>query len=191
MKKISEIIKPFSAIIFGALFFMLYFNYLAAQGAALASGIVATIISVYYLAVGILTFVLGDKLPEGLKKVFDIISICAFPLFMFVTYLLMTIQAADFIGPAGWIIVIVSLAGSISAAIICALARAIDNVVLKRLGYLFASIFVLVLLTNLLFNIDGTAVVLGNIVIVELVVYILFASMLFSSFSKEEKTQEE
>ena len=190
MKKVSEIIKPFSAIIFGALFFMLYFNYLAAQGAALAIGIVATIISVYYLVVGILTFVLGDKLSEGLRKVFDIISICAFPLFMFVTYLLMTIQAADFIGPAGWIIVIVSLAGSISAAIICALARAIDNAVLKRLGYLFASIFVLVLLTNLLFNIDGTAVVLGNIVIVELVVYILFASMLFSSFPKEEKVSE-
>ena len=191
MKKISEIVKPFSEIVFGALFFMLYFNNLAAQGEALAIGIVATIISVYYLAVGILNFVAGDKLPAGLKKAFDIISIAAFPAFFFVTYLLMTIQVADFIGPAGWIIVIITLAGSITAAIICALARAIDNPVLTRLGYLFASVFVLVLLANLLFNIDGTPNVLGNIVIVQLVVYILFASMLFSSFSKEEKAQEE
>ena len=191
MKKISEIVKPFSEIVFGALFFMLYFNNLAAQGEALAIGIVATIISVYYLAVGILNFVAGDKLQVGLRKAFDIISIAAFPAFLFVTYLLMTIQVADFIGPAGWIIVVVTLAGSITAAIICALARAIDNPVLTRLGYLFASVFVLVLLANLLFNIDGTPNVLGNIVIVQLVVYILFASMLFSSFSKEEKAQEE
>lgn len=191
MKKISEIVKPFSEIVFGALFFMLYFNYLAAQGETLAIGIVATVISVYYLAVGILNFVAGDKLPVGLRKAFDIISIAAFPAFFFVTYLLMTIQVADFIGPAGWIIVIITLAGSITAAIICALARAIDNPILTRLGYLFASVFVLVLLANLLFNIDGTPNVLGNIVIVQLVVYILFASMLFSSFSKEEKAQEE
>ena len=191
MKKISEIVKPFSEIVFGALFFMLYFNYLAAQGEALAIGIVATVISVYYLAVGILNFVAGDKLPVGLRKAFDIISIAAFPAFLFVTYLLMTIDVADFIGPAGWIIVIITLAGSITAAIICALARSIDNPVLTRLGYLFASVFVLVLLANLLFNIDGTPNVLGNIVIVQLVVYILFASMLFSSFSKEEKAQEE
>ena len=190
MKRISEIVKPFSEIVFGALFFMLYFNYLAAQGEALAIGIVATIISAYYLAVGIINFVAGDKLPATLKKVFDIVSIAAFPAFLFVTYLLITIDVADVIGPAGWIIVIITLAGSISAAIICALARAIDNPALKRLGYLFASVFVLVLLANLLFNIDGSPNVLGNIVIVQLVVYILFASMLFSSFSKEEKTEE-
>ena len=190
MKRFSEIVKPFSAIVFGALFFMLYFNYLAAQGEALAIGIVATIISVYYLAAGIIAFVAGDKLPETLRKVFDIISISAFPLFMFVYYLLFTIRAADAIGPAGWIIVVISIGGSISAAIICALARAIDNALLRRLGYLFAAIFALVLVTNLIFWITGDAKTIAEITIVELVIDILFISMLFASFPKEEKASE-
>lgn len=191
MKKISEIIKPFSAIIFGALFFLLYFNLLRADGEALAIGIIATIISAYYLAVGIVTFILGDKISGGLKKVFDIVSVSAFPLFVFIYSLLMVIDAADFIGPAGWIIMIVSLIGSILACAFCALAIALsNNKVLVRLGYLFASVFVLVLLMQLLFQVDGTPNVIGNIVIVELVVYILFASMLFSTFKSEEKASE-
>ena len=84
MKKISDIVKPFSEIIFGALFFLCYFNYLAFKGEALGIGIAATVISAYYLAIGIVNFVAGDKLPEGLKKVTDIVSISAFPLFIFV-----------------------------------------------------------------------------------------------------------
>lgn len=187
MKKVIEIVKPLSAIVFGALFFLEYFNLLAMKGEALAIGIIATIFSVYYLFVGILTFILGEKMSEGLRKVFDIVSLVLFPLFIFVYYLLITILAVDAIGPAGWIIVIVSMAGSICAAIICPLARAIKNSTLKKLGLLFAAVFVTVLLMNLVFDVDGSPNVFGNVVIVELVVDILFASMIFACLSKEEK----
>ena len=126
-------------------------------------------------------------MSEGLRKVFDIVSLVLFPLFIFVYYLLITILTADAIGPAGWIIVIVSMAGSICAAIICPLARAIKNSTLKKLGLLFAAVFVTVLLMNLVFDVDGSPNVFGNVVIVELVVDILFASMIFACLSKEEK----
>lgn len=187
MKKVIEIVKPLSAILFGALFFLEYFNYLALKEGALAIGIIATIFSVYYLFVGILTFILGEKMSAGLRKIFDIISICLFPLFIFVYYLLVTIYSADAIGPAGWIIMTLSIAGSITSAIICALARAIKNSTLKKLGFLFAAIFVTVLLMNLVFMPDGTPEVFGGVQIVELAVDILFASMLFACLSKEEK----
>ena len=190
MKKVSEIVKPFSEIIFGALFFLTYFNFLAAQGKVLAIGIVATIISCYYLAVGIINFVLGDKLPEGLKKVFDIVSISAFPLFLFVNYLLLTIEVHQIIGPAGWTIMILSMIGSLCLSIVYAVARLVNKPVLTRLAYIFASVFVLVLLANLLFSIDGNPTSLGDITISTLVIDILYVSMLFSSFPKEEKAPE-
>ena len=187
MKKVIEIVKPLSAILFGALFFLEYFNYLAASDAALAVGIIATVFSIYYLFVGVFTFILGDKMSTGLRKVFDIVSLVLFPLFIFVFYLLLTIVDADFIKPAGWIIMVASLSGSITAAIICPLARAIKNSTLKKLGFLFAAIFVTVLLMNLVFMPDGTPEVFGGVQIVELAVDILFASMLFACLSKEDK----
>ena len=191
MKKIIDIVKPLSAILFGALFFLEYFNWLEYKGGALAVGIIATIFSVYYLFVGILTFILGEKMSSGLKKIFDIVSICLFPLFIFIYYLLLTINSVDAIGPAGWIIMILSMAGSITSAIICSIARAIKNSTLKKLGFLFAAIFVTVLLMNLVFMPDGTPEVFGGVQIVELAVDILFASMLFTCLSKEEKDSKE
>ena len=190
MKKVIEIVKPLSAIVFGALFFLEYFNLLAFKGEALAIGIVATVLSIYYLSVGILTFILGEQMSEKLRKILDIISIALFPLFIFIYYLLVTIGAADMIGPAGWIIMILSISGSICAATICSLARAINDSLIRRLGFLFAAIFATVLLTNIVFQPDGTPNVFGNVIIVELVVDILFISMLFAALQKEEKAPE-
>ena len=130
MKKVSEIVKPFSEIIFGALFFLCYFNYLTLKGEDLGIGITATIISVYYLAVGIVNFVAADKLPEGLKKVFDIVSISAYPLFMFVNFLLVVVKAHSALGPAGWTILMLSIAGSLCLSVAYVLARLINKVLL-------------------------------------------------------------
>jgi len=190
MKKISDIVKPFSEIIFGALFFLCYFNYLAFKGEALGIGIAATVISAYYLAIGIVNFVAGDKLPEGLKKVTDIVSISAFPLFIFVSKLLTTIDAHELLGPAGWTLIILGMVGSLGLAVVYAVARIVNKPVLTKIAYIFASVFVLVLLADILFTIDGFPTDLGNVVIVDLVIDVLYVSMLFASFPKEEKVSE-
>lgn len=190
MKRISDIVKPFSEIIFGALFFLCYFNYLAKQGADLGIGVTATVISAYYLAVGIVNFVVGDKLPEGLRKILDIVSISAFPLFMFVNFLLVVIGTYETMGPAGWTILTLSMAGSLGLSVVYVVARLVNKPVLTRIAYIFASVFVLVLLANLLFEYDGTPTYLGAIRIVDLVIYALYVSMLFASFPKAEKVSE-
>ena len=45
MKKTYELIRPYLSVVFGALFFLCFFNSLQYQGAALATGIIAVIFS--------------------------------------------------------------------------------------------------------------------------------------------------
>ena len=82
MKKISEIIKPFLSIIFGALLLLIYVNWLSSNdGGTLFLGIFGVILSVYYLTYGIMDIIIGDKLP---KKIFNIFTISLYPIFMFI-----------------------------------------------------------------------------------------------------------
>ena len=82
MKKISEIIKPFLSIIFGALLLLIYVNWLSSDDSGtLFLGIFGVILSVYYLTYGIMDIIIGDKLP---KKIFNIFTISLYPIFMFI-----------------------------------------------------------------------------------------------------------
>ena len=134
MKKISEIIKPYLTLILGALLFLVYLNWLSYEGEALAIGIIAVIIAVYYLTVGILGVVVGDKLPVAAKKAFDIASICLFPVFMFVYWLIITINGADAIRPTGWVIVILSMVSALAFAGLFVVSRLVPNKLLSRLA---------------------------------------------------------
>ena len=108
MKKVTDFLRPNILIVFGALLLLFFLNYLQYTGGTLAIGIIAVIMSAYYLAIGILGIIIGDKLP---KKILDIISVVFFPVFMFVLFLIQTIQAAqidNFMGPTAWIIAILT-----------------------------------------------------------------------------------
>ena len=118
MKKVQEIIKPYLLIIFGALLLLYYLNDLDNTGATLAIGIIGVIVAAFYLTMGILNVLLGDKLPQSLKKVFDITAAALFPLFIFSYYLIAIIKWNDLFGPNGWIITILSLVGSLAAAVL-------------------------------------------------------------------------
>ena len=68
MTKLKQILTPLFAITLGALILLTYMNSLNGQGSVLAIGIIGVIFSVYYLAYGIITLVVPDKLSAGLKK---------------------------------------------------------------------------------------------------------------------------
>ena len=69
MKKITELIKPFMAIIFGVLLLLTYLNLLSSEeGKTLAIGICAVVISAYYFFIGIFG-ILGPKLRGVAKKI--------------------------------------------------------------------------------------------------------------------------
>ena len=184
MKKFYEIVKPFLSIIFGALLFLCYFNLLNGQGEVLAIGIIAVIFAAFYLCIGILGIVLGEKFASA-RKVLDPIGITLFPLFMYVYWLLTIISFAKIPlnEPAGWTIAVISMVASISLATMILISTFINNAMLKRLSNLFASIFILSLLLNLTFDLAGNPETLGKISVPVFAMYVTFSAMLLSSLS--------
>ena len=190
MKRAADFLMPNILIIFGALLFLFFLNYLSGQGATLAIGIIATIVSVYYFAIGILGLFLCDKLP---KKVIEVASVCLFVVFMFTYFLIALIQATqidNFMGPTAWIIAILSLVGSLALAGIYPAARFVNKKGLLGLAYLFSAIFALVLLLNILFTPRGNSTVLGNIDLILVAIYGVFIIYLFGTLKPAGEVEE-
>lgn len=192
MKKIKELLKPFIAIIFGALLFLFFFNYLGLGGSGLAIGIVAIVLSVYFLVVGILSVVLGDKLGEA-KKLLNLIGVATFSLFMGVIFLLTLVGNArndrTYLGPNGWTIAILSIAAAFGTGILLIIAYFVRSKEFHRVAFLFGAIFVLALLLDVLIS-EGFAVALGDIVVLQVILYAAYASMLFDVFTSLSENKE-
>ncbi len=197
MKKLTVILQPFMEIIFGALLMLSYLNYISAVGnnTKLAIGIVAMVLAAFYFFVGLFG-VLGGKLFGTGKKVMDAITISAFPLFMFVVYLLFLINdvkaftEAETPFPAGgWFIGIISLIGAVGFGVLYVVSCFVRTKVIKRLARLFGLIFVLVLLLKILFNNYGSPVKLGEVTILLVVIDLAYCNMMFAAFPQKEKAK--
>lgn len=178
MKRIQEAIKPYLLIIFGALLLLYYLNDLDGNGATFAIGLIAVIVAAYYLTIGLLDVLLGNKLPQGLKKVFEISSVALFPLFTFSYYLIALIKWNGVFGPNGWIIDILSMVGSLAAATLLIISNFIKVNMVKKLTTLFAMIYILILIIDLLFSIAGNSIVLGNLDLLLTVIYVMYVNIL-------------
>ena len=200
MKKVADFIKPNILIIFGALLFLFYLNFLDNKGGTLAIGIIGVVLAVYYLAIGILSLVLGDKLSTNARKIFDVISVCLFAAFMFTVLLISTIQNAQrevyvsfeetkpWMGPTAWTVAILSMIASLALAVIYPIYRFAGKPALQRFAYLFSAVFALALLLDILFESDGSAVVLGNLSVLLIAIYTIFIVYLFGSLGQGEAT---
>ncbi|MGN1076727.1 MAG: hypothetical protein ACI4QP_07175 [Candidatus Enteromonas sp.] len=186
MKKIQKVAKPFLSIVFGALLLLTYLNWLSSGGGALVIGVIALLISLYYLGAGITEAVAGDKLPLKTKKVFDIIDISLFSAFASIYYLLYITNLSDQMGPTGWIVVLAALLLSLALAIFSIIARLVSNPVLKRLDVLFSALFMAALVLTLLFDSAGNPIKLGSIDVISLVIYALFGMMLLESLTNKD-----
>ena len=181
MKKVTDFLKPNILIILGALLLLVYINLLQGNGAALAIGLVAVIFASYYLLVGILGLVLGNRISGAVKNGLDVVSACLFPILMFVITLIDTINNAQGMGPTAWIIAIIMMISSIALAAIYALSKFANVDMVNRFAYLFAAIFVLALLLDLLFTAGGATRTLGNISVITVVIYFCYCFFLFNS----------
>ena len=190
MKKLTDIIKPVISIIFGVILFLVYMNWLQSDaGSVIALGVIAIVLACFYVASGILAILLGEKMPDVLKKVFDIIAISAYAIFVFVYTIILITWNADGMGPTAWFIAIFTLSAAIAFAGIYIVAKCVKAKILSRLALLFAAIFVLALLLNVLFGTDGNPTVLGNISVIQVFLYGLYAYMAFSALKVEEKAE--
>lgn len=186
MKKIQVVAKPFLSIVFGALLLLTYLNWLSSGGGALVIGVIALLMSLYYLGAGITEAVTGDKLSPKAKKVFDILNISLFSAFASIYYLLYITNLSDQMGPTGWIVVLAALLLSLALAVFSIIARLVSNPVLKRLDVLFSALFMAALVLTLLFDSAGNPVTLGSIDVISLVIYALFGVMLLESLTSKE-----
>ena len=194
MKKIGDFLKPNILIIFGALLLLNFLNYLSLNGAGLAIGIIAVILSAYYLAVGILGILIGNRFSPQLKKIFEVLSVSLFGVFMFIYFLLTTINGAQInglMGPTAWTVQILSMVAALGFVVVYIIARLVNKDALMRLAYLFSAIFTLALLLNILFDISGNSRVLGNVDILLVAIYAIFTFYLFSTLTNKAESKEE
>lgn len=186
MKKFTDYLKSNILVVFGALMLVYHLNYLSYGGAALAIGIIATIISAYYISAGILISLAGNKLSPSVRKIFGLLSVTLFAVFMFVVFLMTIITASSVMGPAAWTMNILSMAAALAFIVLYVVSEFSCEPFVRRLAYLFSLIFVLALLSDLLFDVNGNSKPLGSIDVLSVVIYGLYAFFLFNSVDKPE-----
>ena len=192
MKKIKELLKPFIFIIFGALLFLCYFNGLGSEGAGLAISIIAIILAAYFLTVGILSVVLGDKLGKA-KGLLNLIGVATYPILFGVIELITLINLAQvdgYLGPTAWTISILTIAAAFGLGGLLFVSYFVRSKGLHRVTFLFGAIFVLALLLEILLGMDGTPATIGQVVILEVVLYACYVSMLFEVLSSLKENKE-
>jgi len=185
MKKVSDLLKPFLSVIFGALLFLCHFNSLGLGGGGLAIGIVAVVLAGYFVTVGLLSTLLGEKFPRRLKENLEAVGVGVYPLFLgayFLTFLIMSVKAKNYVGPMAWTISLISIAAAFGLGVLFFLAYFLRRRTLARLTFTFSSVFILMLLLDILL-VNGNPATLGSIVVLKVVLYGVFVGMLINALS--------
>ena len=197
MKKAFCFLKGNILLFIGALLFFAYLNYFAAGNALLALGIIATLTAIYFIVIGVLNVLIGDKFSALMRKVFEIIAVCSFALLLFtgtVISLVNMIQISTnpnsnmtFL-PNAWLIMIIASLTSFALMGFYPVARLVKGAAIKKLGFVFASLFAVGALLNVIFDAQGTAITLGDVPFVYVTILIAFNFYLFETLvdAKEE-----
>lgn len=201
MIKFYEKIRPFLLFVLGSFLFLTFLNPITDPNEAgpFTLAIIAIVVSLFYEAFGVVSIILGEKISPFIRRILDVVAIGLFPAFMFGYFLVNTIVYKSMMGPAGWIINISSMISSILVIVAYALASFMKIKLVARLGQLFASIFVLTLLVDLLFDVTGGPNAGGFVLIPLLVLYIAYSALLLfgatslkdDASSKAEELSEE
>ncbi len=187
MKKLCEMFKPFLSIIFGSILFLLYLNYLQSNSGMQILGVIGFLLSLYYLAIGIIEVFFDKKIPISFKRVLNLLSVVLFPFLMFVHYIFVIRGNSNYFGPTAWVIAIFSLVGSVAMITIYIISFFVQNKTLRKLEYLFFGIFALILLLSLAFDVSGAPIRLGNLDIVSIVLYLFYLGILLAYIINKEK----
>ena len=195
MKKLIDLIKPFLSIVLGALVILLFLNGLSDGGTDTAKAVFALIVGAYFITIGVIKFVAGNKID---KKVLDILSAIAIASYAVLFFVVVVCNMADFAsedimkqirgyGTNGWIIALYSVVISAGFAAVYLVAYFVKNEVLNKVSNLLGLLFLLALVLNVLFSIDrGDPVQLGDIVILAVVTHSLFGYIYLASVGEEK-----
>lgn len=190
MKKVMDLFKPFLALVLGILMFLFYLNYYVKSdvpGTALAIGIVGLVIACWFIFVGVFG-VAWPRMPAGLKKAFDIVSIVSYATFIFVELLIEVIQLHAAMGSSSWIVYILAMVASMGLSVVYIISRFVKGEAMARVASIFGMVFVLALISKILFPAGkGDPVTLDDISVVPVLIYIVYCSLLLKSLAKEKR----
>ncbi|MBO4666701.1 MAG: hypothetical protein J5666_01040 [Bacilli bacterium] len=196
MKKISNN-TSLIALVLGAIMILYSLGLISDGGTDTVIGIFGLLFGVAYIFAAVITMLSVSNTAVDLTK--TCIYIAAFPLFMFVYYLCLVIQAADRLTITNWIIIILILIAALCAATCSIISLVGKNDTVKKIGNLSILIFIGLLIIMLVFPVGNVANTLGNLSLVQ-VMFILGYFLVTSPFielpggakkeSTEEKTEE-
>ena len=187
MQKLKLFIKPYMMITFGASMLLFYLDWLGGTTEQLILGILALVIAAYFIVSGLLRFFNKEN---SLAKLFDFLNAFLFPFFLFVYALIAIIASARFLGPAGWVILILLLLATLGVSVMLILNQINKEGKFKKLLGAFSLCYYMMLVVIILFGIDGTPLTLGRINIPEVMMYAISAYLLFMFLNKKKHKEE-
>ena len=167
MKKLSSN-TSLVAFVLGALLILFALSFIAIGGEATVIGIFGLLSGIAYVLGGIfVTLNLSDKAITLTK---DIIFIVAFPLFIFVYYLIIVIEAANALSVTNWILSILLLISALSAVVCGIITLVGNNEMVKKIANLSILLFIGIMVILLVFPLGGGAggAALGDLSLVQI-----------------------
>ena len=194
MKKISSN-TALVALVLGALMVLYALGFISGGGAATVIGIFGLLFGLAYIFIFVLS-ILNLK-NDNLDLVKGLISLGAFPLFLFVYYLCILINAYNAFTVTNWIIVLLVLITALGSAILGILSLVLKENKIKKFLDLVVICFIGLLIVLLVFPIGNFAAALGDLSLVDIFFIVCFFLVtkpyvdLPTTEAKNEETKEE
>ena len=177
MKKILDLVKPFIAIVFGALVIMLYLNGMSVGGTTTVRSVFAFIVGSYFIVVGLLGMICAEQIGEKPLRILNAIGISVYASFFFLTTVLDFADYHDGYGVNGWVVADFTFAVALGFAVLNIIAIFVNNRILGRIANILGMLFVLALVLDILFDEVGNPVRLGLVSVLLVVVHATFISI--------------
>ena len=135
MNKAKQMFVPGMMIVIGALLTLMDMNLLANNnGAVLTLGIIGLVIGLAYLGLGIIRFLMGDKLSDKALDLFDLCAVIGLPIFTLVSFIITVALIYDQMGPTAWVLSILGMLTSLGFGVCYALGKLMGSPIAKRLS---------------------------------------------------------
>lgn len=186
MKKNCSLLNSALSIILGTFLFLIYVNYLKADGINLLLGIFCSLAGLYYLVYGFITLIFKDKMKPVANKVLEIFAVVLVPLMLFLIVVININHMSDYIELNAWFIIIFTLIESLLFMVVYIVEKVANKVVNDKITKTLALIFILFSFIDLIFNYDGTVNSIGNIGLTRIVIYVTYAVLLVNLVVKKK-----
>ena len=186
MKKNCSLLNSALSIILGTFLFLIYVNYLKADGINLLLGIFCSLAGLYYFVYGVITLIFKDKMKPVANKVLEIFAVVLVPLMLFLIVVININHMSDYIELNAWFIIIFTLIESLLFMVVYIVEKVANKVVNDKITKTLALIFILFSFIDLIFNYNGTVNSIGNIGLTRIVIYVTYAVLLVNLVVKKK-----